>query len=155
MENYRKAYGLFCSTGILANHESPLRNERFVTQKIIKGVKEIKKGEKNKLILGNLNIWRDWGWAEEYVEAMIKIIESKVPDDFVIATGKSYSLYEFAENVFQLANLQIVDHLEIDENLFRPNEIVHSRLNPKKINKKLDWKSKKNIASIIEEMFFT
>jgi GDPmannose 4,6-dehydratase len=95
VSNYRSAYGCHCCTGILANHESPLRPKRFVTQKIISGVKAIKAGEATRLQLGNLDIWRDWGWAPEYVKAMHLMLQQQHPQDYVIATGSTYSLRDF------------------------------------------------------------
>ena len=103
MANYREAYGLFACTGILANHESPLRPNRFVTQKIIQGVKAIAQGKQEKLVLGNLDIWRDWGWAPNYVEAMRRMLEAEQPMDFLIASDKTNSLRELVAAAYKIA----------------------------------------------------
>ena len=118
--NYREAYGLFACTGILANHESPLRPERFVTQKIIHGMKAIAKGNMEKLRLGNLDIWRDWGWAPDYVEAMHRMLQAKEPRDYLIATGQTSSLQEFVKLACVQAGLDTTLHIEISADLMRP-----------------------------------
>jgi GDPmannose 4,6-dehydratase len=150
VENYRNAYDLFACTGLLFNHESILRPDRFVTHKIIKTAKSIHDGIENKLVLGNINIERDWGWAPEYVNAMWKMLQLKNPTDFVIATGYSYSLREFIDKVFQKFNLDYRNHIIIDKNLFRPLDIVISRANPQKANDILGWKSETSFEQLID-----
>ena len=112
--NYREAYNIFCCTGILANHESPLRPQRFVTQKIIQGVRRIQLGESRELRLGNLDIWRDWGWAPEYVVAMHQMLQSTLARDYLIATGHSTSLRDFVRLAFAEPGLKPEDHLVSD-----------------------------------------
>ena len=113
--NYREAYGLFCCTGILANHESPLRADRFVTQKIIHGVQRIKHGERSELRLGNLDVWRDWGWAPEYVVAMHKMLQTNKPKDYLIASGKTTSLRDFVSAAFEVAGLDHKPYIVSDK----------------------------------------
>lgn len=152
VNSYRQAYGIYACTGILFNHESPFRQERFVTQKIIQSAKRIKNGSKEKLMLGRLDILRDWGWAPEYVEAMWLMLQQKSPDDYVIATGSSHALRDFVETAFALSGLKWTEHTIICEDNFRPSEVVVSRGNPTKANNLLGWKSKKNFTQIIEAM---
>ena len=115
--NYREAYGLFACSGILFNHESPLRPERFVTQKIVAAACRIHAGSNEKLFLGDINIQRDWGWAPEYVEAMWQMLQQPQPDDFVIATGESDTLEEFVYHAFSSVGLHWRDHVAYDQNL--------------------------------------
>lgn len=150
--NYRKAYGLYACTGILANHESPLRPKRFVTQKIIQAIKGIKAGTSKRLQLGNLNIWRDWGWSPDYVQAMHAMLQVPTPEDYVIATGTSHSLREFVDLAFQEAGLIADEHLESSEALQRPSEIHYSAANPEKIRKDLGWTCKRSLAEIVHKM---
>lgn len=142
VSNYREAYSLFCCTGILFNHESPLRHERFVTKKIISAAVKIASGYKKKLQLGNIAVERDWGWAPDYVEAMWKIVQSHTPDDFIIATGTTNTLEKFIETVFRYFNLDWKKHVEIKSDLYRPSDILKSKANPEKATKILDWKAK-------------
>jgi GDPmannose 4,6-dehydratase len=151
--NYREAYGLFACTGILANHESPLRPERFVTQKIIQGVKAIAEGKQDKLVLGNLDIWRDWGWAPDYVEAMWRIVAMDDPGDFLIASGHSHSLGKFVETAFRLAGLESEEWVEISENLLRPTDISHSSLDPSLLARRCGWKSTHELDEIVKKMY--
>ena len=139
--NYREAYNLYASTGILFNHESPLRPERFVTQKIVRGACRIAGGAAEKLKLGNIDIARDWGWAPEYVEAMWLILQQDTPDDFVIATGETNSLRDFVAEVFTCVGLDWRVHVESDPSLLRPSEIMVSRANPGKSAEKLGWQA--------------
>src|ERR1700690_2308442 len=118
--NYREAYRLHASTGVLFNHESPIRPQRFVTRKIVATACRISKGSREKLTLGNLHIRRDWGWAPEYVEAMWKMVQCEKPEDFVIATGSSNSLEDFVREAFAAVNLDWRDHTAISESLYRP-----------------------------------
>ena len=127
VHNYREAYGLFACTGILFNHESPLRPSRFVTQKIVRTATRIAEGSKDKLRLGNIAIQRDWGWAPDYVEAMWRMLNADVPDDYVIATGCTVSLEYFIARVFEQFGLNWEDHVEIDCTLFRPTDILIGR----------------------------
>ena len=150
--NYREAYNLYACTGILFNHESPLRKDRFVTKKIIATAFKISQGENIKLNLGNINIHRDWGWAPEYVEAMWLMLQQEKPDDFVIATGKTTSLENFIKITFELLNLNWRDHVSFDELLMRPTDISVGYANPSKAKKILNWEAKNEIADIIKLM---
>jgi len=153
VNNYRESYNLFCCTGILGNHESILRNKRFVTKKIISGVWDIVCKKSTELRLGNLDTWRDWGWAPEYVEAMYLMMKSEVPQDYIIATGETHSLKDFVSMAFQKFNLDESKFVICDEKLFRPSDIKYSFLDPSKIYKKLNWKSQKNLVNIVDSMF--
>jgi GDPmannose 4,6-dehydratase len=150
--NYREAYGLFACTGILANHESPLRPNRFVTQKIIQGVQAIADGKQEKLVLGNLDIWRDWGWAPEYVEAMHRMLQADRPMDYVIASGKSHSLRAFVDAAFAHAGVDPEGRLEVNNNLMRPTDLSYSAMDPCKIEEDLGWKANLNLESIVGKM---
>lgn len=136
---YRKSYNLFACTGILFNHESPLRPERFVTKKIVAAAKRIAGGSNEKLTLGNTEIRRDWGWAPDYVIAMWKMLNQDNADDFVISTGKSLSLQNFVEIIFEEADLDWRDHVIIDPSLLRPSDPMKIIGNPKKAKKILNW----------------
>ena len=140
--NYREAYSLFSCTGILFNHESSLRPERFVTQKIVRSAQRIASGSKEKLNLGNIAIARDWGWAPEYVEAMWLILQQENPQDFVIATGKTNTLEEFVSAVFNTLGLSWQEHVISDSSLLRPSEIMVSIGDPSKAEKILGWRAK-------------
>jgi GDPmannose 4,6-dehydratase len=150
--NYREAYNIYACTGILFNHESPLRQERFVTQKIIASVKRISKGSAEKLRLGNIEIARDWGWAPDYVEAMWLMLQQKTADDFVIATGQTHKLKDFIQMAFETVGLNWENHVEIDSNLFRPTDLAIGKANPIKAFEKLGWKANKNLEEIVKEM---
>ena len=152
LANYRDAYGLFASTGILFNHESPLRPERFVTQKIVHSAARIAAGCNEKLHLGNMDIHRDWGWAPEYVEAMWLMLQQDRAEDFVIATGKTVSLQYFAERAFSYYGLDWQQHIVSDTNLFRPSDIKYGRGNPTKANQLLGWSSKVDIDAVVKQM---
>lgn len=152
VDNYREAYGLHLSTGILFNHESPLRPERFVTQKIIQSAKRISKGSQEKLSLGRLDIQRDWGWAPEYVEAMWLMLQQDIPEDFIVASGKSYSLEYFVDQTFHQLGLNWKDHVIQKEEFFRPTDLLVSRADPKKAFEKLGWKAHLGLEGIIEKM---
>jgi len=152
INSYRESYGLYACTGILFNHESPLRPERFVTQKIIAGAAKIKAGQLKVLQLGNLDISRDWGWAPEYVEAMWLMMQQDKPDDFVIATGRMESLKYFAAKAFEYFGLDWQAHVEIESSFFRPNEILCSIGDPSKAIKMLNWKRPTDIDGVIEMM---
>ena len=151
--NYRQAYGLYCCTGILANHESPLRPKRFVTQKIIQGVKEIKRGSLHELRLGNLDIWRDWGWAPEYVQAMHLMLQAESADDYLIASGHTTSLLDFVRLAFQCAGLNHEDHLVSDSSFLRPSDLRYSAMDPSRIANELGWRARASPAEIVQRMF--
>lgn len=150
--NYREAYSLYACTGILFNHESPLRPERFVTQKIIRTAARIASGSNEKLEMGNIDIQRDWGWAPEYVEAMWKMLQLDHPEDFVIATGKTVTLEYFIEHAFQFFGLKYKDYLVINSNLYRPTDIRIGSADPSKANKLLDWRAQVKVETVIENM---
>lgn len=140
--NYREAYNLFACTGILFNHESPLRPERFVTRKIVNAACRIAAGNDETLHLGNISIARDWGSAEEYVEAMWLMLQQATADDYVIATGNTHTLEEFIAVIFKEVGLNWRDHIVSDPSLLRPTEIMVSRANPVKAARQLGWKAK-------------
>lgn len=150
--NYRDAYKMFCVNGILFNHESPLRPKRFVTQKIITGAASIAKGAISKIQLGNIYIFRDWGWAPDFVEAMWLMLNIDEPDDFVIATGQTTSLVYFIDRVFSSFKLKWTDHVEIDEELSRPSDLIRSAANPSKAAETLGWRATHSIDQIIDMM---
>ena len=130
--NYREAYQLHASTGILFNHESPLRPERFVTQKIVAAACRIAKGSGETLTLGNIDIARDWGWAPNYVEAMWLMLQQAQPDDYVIATGQTNKLRDFIDVVFNTVGLNWQEHVRTDSSFFRPTDIAEGHANPAK-----------------------
>ena len=150
--NYRDAYGLFACTGILFNHESPLRPPRFVTRKIIQAAVRIAGGSKEKLILGDISIQRDWGWGPEYVDAMWGMLQGDSPEDFVIATGESNSLEEFVATAFSEVGLDWRQHVEQDQSLFRPAEIRYSRGQAEKAKRKLNWQARLRMRDVVREM---
>lgn len=152
VSNYREAYGLFACSGILFNHDSPLRPERFVTQKIVSAACRISNGSREKLRLGNVSIRRDWGWAPEYVEAMWLMLRQEKPDDFVIATGQTKSLEEFTETAFSVLGLNWRDHVAIDESLLRPIDLSVGRANPQKAKEKLGWQAKYRMKDVVKMM---
>jgi len=150
--NYRDAYGLFGCTGILFNHESFLRPERFVTKKIVSAACRIAAGSKETLRLADISIKRDWGWAPDYVEAMWLMLQQDQPDDFVIATGKSHSLQEFVECTFETVGLDWNDHVQIDKHLKRPAEISANRGDPRKADRLLGWKTSHFMHDVVRLM---
>jgi GDPmannose 4,6-dehydratase len=150
--NYREAYDLFACNGILFNHESPRRGETFVTRKITRAATRIKLGLQDKLYLGNLEAKRDWGFAGDYVEAMWLILQQNEPDDYVIATGKNYSVREFLSTVFSRLDLDWEKYVETDSRYFRPTEVDELLGNPEKAMKKLGWKPKVDFDGLIEMM---
>lgn len=151
--NYREAYNLFTVNGILFNHESPLRPERFVTQKVIKAVTEIAAGKLKKLEVGNIDIVRDWGWAPDYVQAMWLMLQQEIPNDFVISTGKGHSLKEFISMAFNCVHLDMEDYLTINQSLFRPTDLQCVVGNPQKAREILGWSSNHDLEWIVNEMF--
>ena len=150
--NYREAYGLFSCSGILFNHESPLRPERFVTKKIISAACRISRGSKERLLLGNIQIRRDWGWAPEYVEAMWRMLQREDPEDFVIATGESHSLAEFMQEAFLNVGLDSRDHVEVDSSLYRTSDLMAGKGNPGKALGKMGWRAKYKMEDVVEMM---
>jgi GDPmannose 4,6-dehydratase len=150
--NYREAYGLHASTGILFNHESPLRPHRFVTRKIVAAACRIAQGSTEKLVLGNLTIRRDWGWAPEYVEAMWKMLQSDSPQDFIIATGVSHSLEQFAHQAFSELDLDWRDHTIQSESLLRPTDIAEGKGDASKAARVLGWQAKAHMATVVSRM---
>ena len=150
--NYREAYGLFACSGILGNHESPLRPPRFVTQKIIHSVKQISAGITDKLVLGNIEVIRDWGWAVDYVEAIALMLQQETASDFVIATGKSCSLSDFISIVFQQYDLDMSGFVQIEDSLFRPTDIQACYLNPQKAMEQLNWQASTLVEEVVKKL---
>ena len=150
--NYREAYNLFCASGILFNHESPRRGFEFVTRKISHAVAKIKLGLQKKLELGNLDSKRDWGHAKDYVEAMWLILQQKKPQDFVIATGKQFTVRDFAREAFKFVNLDYKKYVKINKEFIRPSEVDTLLGNPKKAKKILKWKPKVNFKELVHDM---
>ena len=168
-KNYRDAYGIFACNGILFNHESPIRGETFVTKKIIQGLVKIKKGRQKKLFLGNLYSKRDWGHAKDYIEAMWKMLQQKKPDDYVIGTGKTFTIKDFVnksakkigfnlkwvgkgiqEKAINIENKKVI--IECKKRYFRPLEVDFLRGNAFKAKKLLKWSPKLSIDNLIDEM---
>jgi GDPmannose 4,6-dehydratase len=150
--NYREAYNMFICNGILFNHESPERGENFVSRKISLGVASIKLGLKKKLILGNLNAKRDWGYAEDYIKGMYAMMQHKQPDDFVLATGKTYSVKDFCKLAFQEVNLDWKKYVEVDKKFFRPSEVDYLIGDPSKAKKILKWEHKLKFSDLVKLM---
>ena len=148
--NYRDAYGLFACSGILFNHESPLRPTRYVTQKIVRGVVDIAEGKSQNLELGALDLSRDWGWAPEYVDAMQRMLAFSEPIDFVIATGETHTLKEFVEGCFSYFNLDWQNHVVTNDALRRPTDIVYSGGNPDKAKRLLGWSATVKMPRLLE-----
>jgi GDPmannose 4,6-dehydratase len=152
VDNYREAYKIFACTGILFNHESPLRSSRFVTQKIIAAAKRIANGSDEKLQLGRLDIARDWGWAPEYVEAMWLMLQQELPEDFVIATGQTYSLEDFVRLAFLAFDLDWRNYVEQSEELFRPTDLLVGLADPSMALIKLGWQAHTKMPQVVEKM---
>lgn len=150
--NYREAYRLHCSNGILFNHESERRGENFVTRKITRAAGRIKAGLQDKLYLGNLDAKRDWGYARDYVEAMWLMLQQDTPDDYVIATGESYSVQEFLEKVFTYVELDWHQYVKIDPYYFRPSEVDSLLGDPAKVRTRLNWSPKVGFEELIKRM---
>lgn len=150
--NYRDAYGLYACSGILFNHESPLRPERFVTRKIVATACRIAAGSAEKLSLGNISIQRDWGWAPEYVEAMWMMLQQDSPQDFVIATGATHPLQEFIETAFAHLGLDWQQHVVSDASLFRPADIHFGRANPARAREVLGWQARLKMRDVVRGM---
>jgi GDPmannose 4,6-dehydratase len=149
VEGYRKGYSLYACSGICFNHESPLRNMRFVTQKIVRTAVDIKQGDAKRLKLGNISIVRDWGWAPEYVEAMWRMLQRPVPEDFVIATGTPASLEDFTRDAFACLELDWREHVDIDDAIKRPYELAFSVGSAAKAERELNWKAAITMPDIV------
>jgi GDPmannose 4,6-dehydratase len=152
VSNYREAYKIFACSGILFNHESPLRPERFVTKKIVTAARRIAKGELRELRLGNIEIQRDWGWAPEYVEAMYLMLQQEKADDYVIATGETRPLRDFVELAFNHVGLDWREHTVIDQSFFRPTELLVGRANPAKAAAQLGWSARFHMDDVARLM---
>lgn len=150
--NYREAYGLYACSGILFNHESPLRPERFVTQKIVRAACRIAAGSNERLSLGRLDIQRDWGWAPEYVEAMWNMLQQPQPEDFVIATGETNSLQDFVAEAFTAVNLDWHKHVNTDPALMRPTDLAVSRADPTRAATQLGWLAVTHMRGVVLNM---
>ena len=149
---YREAYRLFACSGLLFNHESPLRHERFVTRKITAGAVRIARGSRDKLRLGDLGIRRDWGWAPEYVAAMWMMLQRDVPEDFVIATGETRSLQEFAAAAFAEVGLDWRQWIETDPDMLRPVDITIGRADPTKAARQLGWQATIKMEDVVRRL---
>jgi GDPmannose 4,6-dehydratase len=150
--NYREAYGMFATNGILFNHESPRRGETFVTRKITRAAARIKLGLQDKLFLGNLDSIRDWGYAPEYVEAMWLMLQADQPDDFVVSTGLKASVGEFLDLSFSYFDLTWSDHVEIDSEYLRPTEVDSLIGDSSKAHSILGWKPTVDYADLVQKM---
>lgn len=150
--NYREAYGLYACNGILFNHESPLRPERFVTKKIISAACRIAQGSTEKLTLGRLDVERDWGWAPEYVDAMWRMMQQDVPDDYIIATGEVNSLNDFVAEAFAFLDLDWREHVTSDASLFRPTDLARSHGCADKAANDLGWHATLRMRNVVQEM---
>ena len=150
--NYREAYDIFACSGLLFNHESVLRPERFVTRKIVKAACRIAAGHQKKLKLGNIAVKRDWGWAPEYVEAMWLMLQQKTSGDYIIATGETNALEDFVESAFAPLGLNWREYVEHNPGLLRPTDILISRANPGKVAQKLGWRAKYRMRDVARMM---
>jgi GDPmannose 4,6-dehydratase len=150
--NFRKAFGMFASNGILFNHESPRRGSNFVTSKIIKTAVEIKLGRASELVLGNLDSQRDWGHSRDYVRAMQLILSHEVPDDFVVATGDTRSVRELVAIVFEQLKLNYKDYVRQDTKFMRPEELPYLRGDASKVKRVLGWEPEVSFDEMIQEM---
>ncbi|MBI3506461.1 MAG: GDP-mannose 4,6-dehydratase [Proteobacteria bacterium] len=150
--NYRESYSLFACSGILFNHESPLRPPRFVTQKVVRGALDIAEGREKSLKLGNLGISRDWGWAPEYVVAMWAMLQQETPEDFVIATGQNLTLERFVARAFERVGLDWRRHVEVDRALYRPSDILASVGDPSRARDRLGWRATVAAETVVEKL---
>jgi GDPmannose 4,6-dehydratase len=150
--NYRESYGLHASTGILFNHESPLRPRRFVTQKIVHGARRIAQGSGERLVLGRLDIQRDWGWAPEYVEAMWRMLQQDSPRDLVIATGTTHKLEDFVAEAFAVHGLDWREHVDVSQEFFRPTDIAYSGGDPTRAREALGWSAGIGMREVVARM---
>lgn len=150
--NYREAYGIYACSGILFNHKTPLRPERFVTQKIVSAACRIAAGSRERLQLGNLAIKRDWGWAPVYVEAMWLMLQQPMADDYVIATGQTHSLEAFVEEAFRLHGLDWREYVDISSEFLRPTDNLVGCANPAHARERLGWRAKSNMRDVVRMM---
>lgn len=150
--SYRNGYALYACSGIAFNHESPLRNERFVTQKIIRAAIDIKRGTSRRLKLGNLSIVRDWGWAPDYVDAMWRMLQQQEPEDFVLATGKAASLRDFTQAAFASVNLDWQEFVDFEPAFLRPYELEYSVGNAEKAARLMDWRAAVTMPEVITKL---
>ncbi len=150
--NYREAYGMFACTGILSNHDSPLRPLRFVTRKIIHGAACLALGRESPMALGNLDIERDWGWAPEYIEAVALMLDQPAPEDYIIATGQSHALTAFVKTAYDLIGKDWRNHVTQDQKLMRPTDIRQNKVDPAKAATRLGWKARSGMKEVIEKM---
>jgi GDPmannose 4,6-dehydratase len=150
--NYRESFGLHASSGILFNHESPRRGRAFVTRRISQGVAAIKLGRTDELVLGNLDVRRDWGYAKEYVEAMWRMLQQEEPSDYVIGTGVSHSVRDFVDAAFACVGLSATDHVGIDPDLARPADIEELVADPSKAREDLGWEARTTFEEVVEMM---
>lgn len=148
--NYREAYGVHACTGILFNHESPLRPARFVTQKVVRAAVDISLGGTMPLHLGNVDVIRDWGWAPEYVDAMWRMLQRDVPEDFLIATGRSHALSDFVGRCFAAVGLNWQDHVQVDQSLMRASELRESYADPSRAAVSLGWRAATDFDGVID-----
>lgn len=152
VKNYRQQYGMFACSGILYNHESPRRGYEFVTRKIVSSAVKIKLGLQDTLTLGNLDAYRDWGYAPDYVQAMWLMLQADAPDDYVVASGETHSVREFVEAVFSGLGLNYEKYVKVDPSFFRPAEKVQLCGNPAKAVERLGWQRTKSFQGIVDEM---
>jgi GDPmannose 4,6-dehydratase len=150
--NYREAYGIHACSGILSNHESPLRSERFVTQKVVSAACRIAAGLTDHVELGDLSIARDWGWSPEYVDAMHRILQHQEADNYIVATGATFTLQDFVEQAFQQVGLDWRRYVKSNSQLRRPTDIGTSRLDPSKAREKLGWSASFKMPDVVREM---
>lgn len=150
--NYREAYGLYACSGLLFNHESPLRPARFVTRKIVQGAVRIANGSGERLKLGDLSIHRDWGWAPDYVEMMWAMLQQPRADDYVVASGMAHSLEEFVAAAFATVGLNWREHVDHDPKLKRPSDIAYSVGDPSKAARVIGWRPGVDFASLVSRM---
>ena len=152
-KTYRDTYDMFISVGFLSNHISPLSGKQIVTSKLFKSIKQIIKNEKKSINFGDLSIIRDWGWAPSYVDAIYKMLQTDLPNDYVIASGNSYSLYDLVKKAFELSGLgNCEDFIQYQPSELRPNEIKTSYLNPSKAKIDLDWENKYNFNEMVSKL---
>jgi GDPmannose 4,6-dehydratase len=152
LANYRDSYDLFACSGILFNHESPLRPERFVTSKIVRAARRIAEGSSETLVLGNVGVSRDWGWAPEYVKAMHLMLRAETPSDYVVATGRTSSLGEFLNAVFQAVDLDWHKHVAYSDDLLRPSDISANRADPLLIERCLGWRASVGLQELAHKL---
>ena len=150
--NYREAYGMHVTNGIMFNHENPRRGETFVTRKITRGLARILAGKEQKIYLGNLDAERDWGYAKDYVEGMWLMLQQENPDDYVLATGETHSVKVFLDKAFSLVGKNWEDHVEIDPRYLRPTEVDKLKGDATKARKKLGWEPKTDFDALVRMM---